>query len=208
MGRYTGPKCRLCRREGEKLFLKGERCFSSACAIGRRKQAPGVGMKVRRGRKASIYGQRLREKQKAKRIYRLRERQFRNYVEQAKGLQGVTGDQLILLLERRFDNIVFRAGLATSRDHARQLIGHGLFTVNGSSMDFPSYLVNAGDEILFKASALNKAGIKQVVEGKSPSTVPAWLDRLEGGVRVVEAPRVEEVQHTIRTNMIVEYYSR
>lgn len=208
MGRYTGPKCKLCRREGEKLFLKGERCFSGACAIERRNSAPGA-PKMRRGRKPSIYGQRLREKQKAKRIYRLRERQFRNYVERAKRVRGaVTGDQLLLLLERRFDNIVFRAGLADSRDQARQLVGHGHFTVNGRSMDLPSYLVKPGDEIALKESARGKAGIKAALESKAKSSVPAWLERFDGGVRVLEQPRVSELEHTIKTNLIVEYYSR
>lgn len=208
MGRDTGPKCRLCRREGEKLFLKGERCFTSACAVERRAQTPGI-IRARRGRKLSIYGQRLREKQKAKRIYRLRERQFRNYVERAKRVRGaVTGEQLLLLLERRFDNIVFRAGLAASRDQARQMIGHGHFSVNGRSMDLPSYSVNSGDEILFKENSLGKAGIKQLLEGKGKQTVPVWLDRLDNGVRMLELPRVEELELTIQTNLIVEYYSR
>jgi len=164
---------------------------------------------MRRGRKASIYGQRLREKQKAKRIYRLRERQFRNYVERAKRVRGaVTGDQLLLLLERRFDNIVFRAGLAGSRDQARQLVGHGHFTVNGRSMDLPSYLVNPGDEIAVKENARSKAGLKEMLEGKSKSSVPAWLERFDDGVRVLDQPQVSELEHTIKTNLIVEYYSR
>lgn len=209
MGRYTGPKCKLCRREGEKLFLKGERCFTGACAVERRNSAPGAPPRMRRGRKASIYGQRLREKQKAKRIYRLRERQFRNYVERAKRVRGaVTGDQLLLLLERRFDNIVFRAGLAGSRDQARQLVGHGHFTVNGRSMDLPSYLVNPGDEIAVKENARSKAGLKEMLEGKSKSSVPAWLERFDDGVRVLDQPQVSELEHTIKTNLIVEYYSR
>lgn len=151
----------------------------------------------------------MREKQKAKRIYRLRERQFRNYVERAKRVRGaVTGEQLLLLLERRFDNIVFRAGLAASRDQARQMIGHGHFSVNGRSMDLPSYSVNSGDEILFKENSLGKAGIKQLLEGKGKQTVPVWLDRLDNGVRMLELPRVEELELTIQTNLIVEYYSR
>lgn len=208
MGRYTGPKCKLCRREGEKLFLKGERCFSPVCAIERRGTPPGM-TRARRGRKLSIYGQRLREKQKLKRIYRLRERQFRNYVEAAKRVRGaVTGEQLMLLLERRFDNIIFRAGLAESRDQARQLIGHGHFRVNGRSMDLPSYLVNPSDEILLKENAASKAGIKAIMEAKSKHTAPGWLERLDGGVRVVELPRVDELDQTIQTNLIVEYYSR
>jgi len=207
MGRYTGPKCKLCRREGEKLFLKGERCFSGACAIERRNQPPGM-TKARRGRKPSIYGLRLREKQKAKRIYRLRERQFRNYVERAKRVRGaVTGNELMLMLERRFDNIVFRAGFASSRDEARQMIGHGHFAVNGRSMNLPSYLVKPGDEIVFKEGALKKPGIKAALDGKSKN-VPAWLDRFDTGVRLAELPRVGELEQTIQTNLIVEYYSR
>ena len=207
MGRYTGPKCKLCRREGEKLFLKGERCFSGACAIERRNHPPGQ-IKMRRGRKPSIYGLRLREKQKCKRIYRLREQQFRNYVERAKRVRGsVTGDELILLLERRLDNIIFRAGFAQSRDQARQMVGHGHFAVNGRSMNLPSYLVNPSDEIVFKEGALKKPGIKALVEAKSKS-IPAWLDRFDTGVRLAEMPRVKEIEQTIQTNLIVEYYSR
>jgi len=208
MGRYTGPKCKLCRREGEKLFLKGERCFSPVCAVDRRGTPPGM-IRARRGRKLSIYGQRLREKQKLKRIYRLREKQFRNYVERAKRVRGaVTGEQLMLLLERRLDNIVFRAGLAESRDQARQLVGHGHFTVNGRSMDLPSYLVNSADEILLKGNAVGKAGLKAIIESRSKHTPPTWLERVEGGVRVAELPRVDEMDKTIQTNLIVEYYSR
>lgn len=208
MGRYTGPKCKLCRREGEKLFLKGERCFSSACAIERRNMPPGT-TKGKRGRKPSIYAQRLREKQKAKRIYRLRERQFRNYVENAKRVRGaVTGDQLLMLLERRLDNVVFRAGLAQSREQSRQLVGHGHFNVNGRSMDLASYLVNPGDEVTLKQSAQGKAGIKAILEAKSKSNVPAWLERFDGGVRMLETPKVSELEHTLQMNLIVEHYSR
>lgn len=206
MGRYTGPKCRLCRREGEKLFLKGARCFSPACAIDRRGDPPGM---ARRGRKPSLYGQRLREKQKAKRIYGLRERQFRNYVERAKRVPGaVTGDQLMILLERRLDSVVFRAGFADSREQARQLIGHGHFTVNGRSISFAAYSASPGDEIMLKDSALGKSGVKAILEGKSKQTIPGWLERLESGVRVLQTPQVDQLEQTIQTQLIVEYYSR
>lgn len=205
MGRYIGPRCRLCRREGEKLFLKGERCYTPACAIERRNKIPGM---ARRPRKLSDYGQHLREKQKAMRIYRLRERQFRNYVDLAKRLPGVTGEQLLILLERRLDNVVYRAGLASSRDQARQLITHGHFTVNGRSLDIPSYLVREGDEIVFKESARSKPGIKQLLETNSKHKVPSWLERLDAGVRVMAPPQVDELEQTIQLNLIVEYYSR
>jgi small subunit ribosomal protein S4 len=190
------------------LFLKGERCYSSACAIERRSQPPGM-TRTRRGRKPSIYGQRLREKQKAKRIYRLRERQFRNYVEAAKRVRGaVTGDELMMLLERRLDNIVYRAGLAASREQARQLVGHGHFAVNGRSMNLPSYQVKPGDEVSFKPGAQKKSGVKALLEAKGKQSVPAWLERFEGGVRLLELPKVDALEHSIQTNLIVEYYSR
>lgn len=206
MGRYTGPKCRLCRREGEKLFLKGARCFSPACAIDRRGDPPGM---AKRGRKPSLYGQRLREKQKAKRIYGLRERQFRNYVERAKRVPGaVTGDQLMMMLERRLDSVVYRAGFAHSREQARQLIGHGHFTVNGRSINFPAYSANPGDEILLKDSALGKGGVKAILEAKSKQTIPSWLERLDSGVRVLQTPQIDQLEQTIQTQLIVEYYSR
>ncbi len=205
MGRYTGPKCRLCRREGEKLFLKGEKCYTPACPIERRNKIPGV---ARRPRKLSDYGLHLREKQKVMRIYRLREGQFRNYVNLAKRDKGVTGEVLLSILERRLDNVAYRAGLASSRDQARQMITHGHFSVNGRNMNIPAYLVSEGDELTVKENARGKSGVKQVLEANSKRKTPSWIERTDTGARMVEHPRVDELEHGIQLNLIVEYYSR
>lgn len=209
MGRDTGPKCKLCRREREKLFLKGEKCYTDKCPLERRAYPPGMRGR-RRWRKSSQYAIHLREKQKARRIYRLREEQFSRYVELAKQKKGTTGDYLIQLLERRLDNAVYRGGLSNSRDQARQLIRHGHLLVNDRKVDIPSYSVKEGDVIAVKENSQGKRGIKgilaEVEARKSP--VPAWLEREDSLIRVVGWPDPAEVEHSIQTNLIVEFYSR
>ncbi|MCD5409106.1 30S ribosomal protein S4 [Candidatus Bipolaricaulota bacterium] len=207
MGRYTGSKCRLCRREGVKLFLKGDRCYSPKCALSKRPYAPGQHGRFRR--RATQFAIHLREKQKAKRIYGVREGQFRRYVEMAKKRKGVTGEALLKILERRLDNVVYRAGLAYSRDQARQLISHGHFLVNGRPLNVPSYLVKEGDLIEVRPQSKDKLRelIKAAVERKP---LPSWLSRdLEAlRIQVASEPSVEELDQSIETSLIVEFYSR
>lgn len=208
MARYTGPSCRLCRREGMKLYLKGDRCYSEKCAIDRRGYAPGQHGQGRR--KLSEYGIQLREKQKAKRIYGVLERQFRKYYEMAERMKGVTGENLLQLLERRLDNVVYRLGLASSRAEARQLVRHGHFQVNGRKVNIPSYLVDVGDVITVKEKSRNSKRIKELVERAQDRTVPDWLqmdyERLEG--KVIELPTKEHIDIPIEEHLIVEFYSR
>ncbi len=208
MARYTGPSCRLCRREGMKLYLKGDRCYSDKCAIDRRGYAPGQHGQGRR--KLSEYGIQLREKQKAKRIYGVLERQFRKYYEMAERMKGVTGENLLQLLERRLDNVVYRLGLASSRAEARQLVRHGHFKVNGRKVNIPSYLVDVGDVITVKEKSRNSKRIKELVERAQDRTVPDWLqinyESLEG--KVIELPTKEHIDIPIEEHLIVEFYSR
>jgi len=208
MGRDTGPKCKLCRREGEKLFLKGAKCYTDRCPMERRPHPPGQRGR-RRWSKLSQYAIHLREKQKARRIYRVREEQFRRYVELAKKKKGVTGDFLIQLLERRLDNVVYRAGLANSRDQARQLIRHGHLEVNDRKVDIPSYLTKEGDVIAIRGNSQGKRGVKEILEEAARrGPIPSWLKREDSRVRVVGPPDPAEVEQTIQTNLIVEFYSR
>jgi small subunit ribosomal protein S4 len=209
MGRDTGPKCKLCRREGEKLFLKGAKCYTDRCPMERRPHPPGMRGR-RRWSKKSQYAIHLREKQKAKRIYRVREEQFRRYVEMAKKKKGTTGDYLIQLLERRLDNVVYRAGLSSSRDQARQLIRHGHLMVNDRKVDIPSYLTREGDVIAIRENSQGKRGVKEILTEAAArkGPIPSWLEREDGRVRVVGWPDPAEVEHTIQTNLIVEFYSR
>lgn len=206
MGRYTGAKCKLCRREGGKLFLKGQKCYSDKCPVSRRRYPPGM----HRGRfgRMSQYGIHLREKQKVKRIYGLRERQFRVYVEVAKKVKGVTGDFLLQLLERRLDSSLYRGGLASSRDQARQLINHGHVWVNGRRVDVPSYLVRPGDAIEFKENSQGKQGIKAILGENSKREIPSWLERQNGRLQVLENPITDEIEQDLKMNLIVEFYSR
>src|SRR5215813_8457506 len=208
MGRHTGPVCRLCRREGLKLFLKGTRCDTPKCAIERREGVPGM-HQYRRG-KPSEYSIRLREKQKVKRYYGIFERQFRKYFDIASRRAGNTGDALMTLIERRLDNVVTRLGFATSRAQARQLIGHGHITVNGRKVDIPSYLVRPGDTIKIKERehSLKLAANNLATEGMPP--VPDWLDRLgteppEG--RVARLPGTQDISLPVNPQLIVELLS-
>ncbi|MFZ5591286.1 MAG: 30S ribosomal protein S4 [Bacillota bacterium] len=208
MARYTGPLCRLCRREGIKLYLKGDRCYSSKCAIDRRGYAPG--MHGQRRKKLSEYGMQLREKQKARRIYGVLERQFRNYFERAERQPGVTGENLLRLLERRLDNVVYRLGLATSRQEARQLVLHGHFRLNGRKVNIPSLLVRVGDEIEVREKSRESSRIKELMERAADRTPPAWLeyDANQAKGRVVAFPTRDQIDIPVKEQMIVELYSR
>ena len=206
MARYTDANCKLCRREGQKLFLKGERCYSSKCAIERRNYAPGQHGQARK--KQSEYGLQLREKQKAKRFYGVPETQFRNLFEKAAKKQGKTGENLMIFLETRLDNVVFRLGFAASRKEARQLVTHGHFTVNGKKADIPSMEVKAGDVIKVKERSVSSPKFKEIKE--MSITVPSWMtvdvDKLEG--KVVAMPRREDIDTPIADHLIVELYSK
>lgn len=206
MARYTDANCKLCRREGQKLFLKGERCYSTKCAIERRNYAPGQHGQARK--KQSEYGLQLREKQKAKRFYGVPETQFRNLFEKAAKKQGKTGENLMIFLETRLDNVVFRLGFAASRKEARQLVTHGHFTVNGKKADIPSMEVKAGDVIKVKERSVSSPKFKEIKE--MSITVPSWMtvdvDKLEG--KVVAMPRREDIDTPIAEHLIVELYSK
>ena len=206
MSRYTDANCKLCRREGQKLFLKGERCYSSKCAIERRNYAPGQHGQARK--KMSDYGLQLREKQKAKRFYGVQETHFRNLFDKASKRHGKTGENLMILLETRLDNVVFRLGFAASSKEARQLVTPGHFTVNGHKADIPSMEVKAGDIIAVKEKSQKSPKFKEIKE--MSITVPAWMsvdvDKLEG--KVVAVPRREEIDTPIAEHLIVELYSK
>ncbi len=211
MARYSDAVCKLCRREGQKLFLKGERCLSPKCAIERRNYPPGEhGKKATFRRKVSDYGMQLREKQKARRIYGVMERQFRRYFREATRLPGLTGVTLLAMLERRLDNVVYRMGFADSRAQARQLVLHGHFDVNGRKTDVPSFNVNVGDVVTVRESSRGSVYFKdraQIMEG---SRVPAWLSLDLAGMRgsVASEPSREDIEIPLNEQLIVEYYSR
>lgn len=208
MARYTGPSCRLCRREGIKLYLKGERCYTEKCAIDRRNYAPGQHGKSRK--KISEYGLQLREKQKAKRIYGVLERQFRRYFKIADRKKGVTGENLLRILETRLDNVVYRIGFASSRDEARQLINHGHFTVNGRKVDIASYHVRAGETIAVKEDSKKLDKFKELAEFAAEKTAPAWLEVNPEAMEahVVALPSREDIDIPIQEHLIVELYSK
>ncbi len=207
MAKYTGPKCKLCRREGAKLYLKGERCYTDKCAFERRPYAPGEQGESRR--KQSEYGQQLREKQKVRRIYGIMENQFRNYFSKAARQRGVTGENFLKLLETRLDNTVFRMGFATSRAQARQFVLHGHILVDGRKVNVPSYQVSEGDTISVKDASRKKNFIKDVLEINAEQTPPEWLsvnmEKAEG--TVVSLPERDDIDQPINEQLIVEYYS-
>lgn len=208
MARYIGPVCRLCRREGTKLFLKGDRCFSEKCAIERRNYPPGQHGQTRP--RFSDYGMQLREKQKVKRIYGLLEKQFENTMSAANRMKGRTGENLLSLLERRLDNVVFRLGFATSRAEARQLVRHGHFLMNGRRATIPSMLVRAGTKITLAEKSRQITRIAGALEALERRSVPSWLeidkDNFEGMVKAL--PVREEITLPIQEQLIVELYSR
>lgn len=208
MAKYTGSVCRLCRREGVKLYLKGDRCYSDKCAIARRPSAPGQHGQVKK--KASEYGIQLREKQKARRIYGVLEKQFARYFEMAERMKGITGENLLQILERRLDNVVYRLGFASSRAQARQLVRHGHITVNGKRVNIPSYITNVGDVIAVKEKSASKMEhFKNLREGTGRAVVP-WLqvdyEKLEG--TILALPAREDIDVPIQEHLIVELYSR
>ncbi|MCI5688553.1 30S ribosomal protein S4 [Anaerovoracaceae bacterium 42-11] len=206
MARYTDANCRLCRREGQKLFLKGERCYSGKCAIEKRNYAPGQHGQSRK--KVSDYGLQLREKQKAKRFYGMQEKQFRNLFDKAARKQGKTGENLLILLETRLDNAVYRLGFASSRKEARQLVVHGHFTVNGKKATAPSMQLKAGDVIKVKEKSTSSPKFKEIKE--MSITVPSWMavdvEKLEG--KVVAMPTREDIDTPVAEHLIVELYSK
>ena len=208
MARYTDSSCRLCRREGAKLFLKGDRCYSEKCAMNKRAYAPGQHGQSR-NKKLSNYGEQLREKQKVKRIYGLIETQFYNTFEKAEKMQGIAGENLLSLLERRLDNTVYRMGLAHSRKEARQLVRHGHFTINGKKVDIPSMLVNVGDLLEVKETSRSSVKFKDLVES-STRVSPKWLevDLAAMKARVVGTPDREDIDLEISEHLIVELYSK
>lgn len=209
MARYTGPVCRLCRRENEKLFLKGDRCYTTKCALERRAYVPGQHGQGRRG-KPSEYATQLREKQKLRRIYGVLEAPLRNYFDLAERKRGITGENLLQILERRLDNVVFRMGYANSRVEARQMVRHGHFTVNGQKVNIPSYLTKQGDVIAVKEASRKLTRIQELAGDLNSRGIPGWLsvnpEQMDGSV--VSLPTRDQIDVPIREHLIVEFYSR
>ena len=208
MARYREAVCRICRREGDKLFLKGDRCYTDKCAIARRGYAPGQHGQGRK--KMSEYGTQLREKQKAKRYYGLLENQFYHYFELATKMTGKTGENLLKVLESRLDNVVYRAGFAMSRPEARQLVSHGHFTVNGKAVNIPSYLVKAGDVVAIVEKSMSSDKIKGVLEANASRPALNWLsvDKNKAQATVVNLPERGEIDLQVEEQLIVELYSK
>jgi small subunit ribosomal protein S4 len=210
LARYIGPVCRLCRREGMKLFLKGERCHTEKCAIEKRNFAPGQHGKDKKS-KVVGYGLQLREKQKARRYYRILEGQFRNLYEKAVNQKGITGEQMLGMLEKRLDNAVYRMGLATSRAQGRQLVRHGHLSVNGRKVNIPSYMVRPGDVVEVRAGSRNNTSILSARDATAHTPSPSWLevDREALRARVLQEPKRDElVQIQLNEQLIVELYSK
>ncbi|MGN0443063.1 MAG: 30S ribosomal protein S4 [Acutalibacteraceae bacterium] len=208
MARYTGAVCKLCRREGKKLFLKGERCYTNKCAIDRRAYAPGQHGQSRK--KNSEYGLQLRAKQQARRYYGIQEGQFHKYFLMAERKAGVTGENLLQICESRLDNVVYTLGWASSRAEARQLVVHAHFRVNGNKVDIPSYLLKAGDVVSVKASSRDSDKFKAVIEANGGRPVPEWLDlnRETSEAKVVALPTREQIAAPVEEHLIVEFYSK
>jgi small subunit ribosomal protein S4 len=208
MARYTDPVCRICRREGLKLFLKGSRCFSRKCSFERRSTPPG--MNTQRRRKVSEFGLQLREKQKVRKTYSIMERQFRNYFEKASKRKGMTGEELLRLLEMRLDNVVYRMGLARSRAEARQLVSHGHFTVNGRPTNIPSYATKTGDRIEVRESRRGREYFKTASDTVKAALIPEWVSvdaaKLTGSV--LTEPAREQMPLEFNEQLVVEFYSR
>lgn len=208
MARYTSADCRQCRREKCKLFLKGDRCYSEKCSLTKRGKIPGVHADSRK--KITEYGMQLREKQKTKRIYGLQEKQFHKYYEEAERTKGVTGANMLILLEQRLDNVVYRMGIGISRSQARQFVNHGLITVNGKRVTIPSYAVKVGDVISVKENKQEQTLFVALKQSKKPANLPQWLDfepaELTG--KVLAKPTREDIDANIQEHMIVELYSK
>ena len=208
MARYKDEQCRICRREGQKLFLKGERCFSDKCSVSRRNYGPG--QHGQKKAKLSEYGTQLREKQKTKSFYGVGEKQFRKYFEMASNKKGITGENLLQILESRLDNIVYRLGIGSSRAQARQIVNHGLIDVNGKKVDIASYLVKAGDVITVRELKKDKVIVKENAQANSARPVPGWLEKdtekLSG--KVIRLASREDVDLPVQEHLIVELYSK
>lgn len=209
MARYTGPVCKLCRREGTKLFLKGERCNTGKCATVRRKNVPGA-KAIPTRRKQSNYGIQLREKQKLKRIYGILEKQFKNYFMKAERQKGITGNNLLIFLERRLDNVVYHLNWSTSRKQARQLVRHGLLMVNNKRVDIPSFLIEKGDEIRLKGGSNIKELVEDSLKSRGQKSVPPWLvmDSKKISAKVLRLPEREDISIPVNEQLVVELYSR
>lgn len=210
MARYTGPVCRLCRREGLKLYLKGDKCYSDKCSITKRNYGPGQHGQGQTRKKVSEYGTQLREKQKARRVYGILEGQFRMYFDKAERQKGITGENLLVLLERRLDNVVFRMGMAASRNQGRQLVRHGHFTVNGRRVDIPSYLIKPGDVVQVHETSKESPLIKEHAQGLAQKAVVAWIELSapDMSAKITRYPNREEIDIPIQEHLIVELYSR
>ena len=208
MARYTGPVCRLCRREGTKLFLKGERCMTGKCALDRRSTAPGQHGAA--NKKVREYGMQLREKQKTKRYYGVLEKPFANYYAEAERKSGMTGENLLILLERRLDNVVYRMGLAESRKQARQLVLHAHFTLNGKKVTIPSISVKVGDVIAVKEASRDLTTVKALIEASASKLTPKWLEvnKENATAKVVALPAREDIDFDFNEQLIVELYSK
>jgi len=208
LARYTESVCRLCRREGLKLYLKGDRCYTPKCAVERRAYAPGQHGQGRK--KVSEYGLQLREKQKARRMYGILEGQFRRYFEKAEKQKGITGENLLRLLERRLDNVIYRLGFGASRNESRQLVRHGHFTVNGRKVNIPSYMIRVGDVIAVRDKSKESPRVKELLERAGDRTPPSWLEleAEQARARVVDLPTREQIDCPVQEHLIVELYSR
>ena len=208
MARYTGPACRLCRREGTKLFLKGERCMTGKCALDRRSTAPGQHGAA--NKKVREYGMQLREKQKTKRYYGVLEKQFVNYYSEAERKTGMTGENLLVLLERRLDNVVYRMGMAESRKQARQLVLHAHFTLNGKKVTIPSISVKVGDVIAIKETSRDLTTVKGLIEAAATKITPKWLEvnKENATAKVIALPAREDIDFDFNEKLIVELYSK
>jgi small subunit ribosomal protein S4 len=208
MARYTGSVCKLCRREGTKLFLKGDRCLSGKCAIEKHPSVPGQHGNGRKNVKE--YGVQFREKQKAKRYYGVLENQFKGYFEKAEKTEGVAGENLLNLLERRFDNVIYRIGLANSRKEARQLVTHGHFRINGKKVNIPSLIVRAGDVITLREESRSSEKFKALIESLDSHITPKWIELDKGQVvaKVAALPQRDDVDFPFEEHLIVELYSK
>ena len=210
MARYTDPVCRLCRREGTKLYLKGERCYTDKCAIDRRGYAPGAHGQSQGRRRTSEYGMQMREKQKARRMYGVLEGQFRAYYKEAARRKGITGENLLQMLETRLDNVVYRLGYANSRPEARQLVKHGHFMVNGRRVDIPSYALRIGDTVSINEKHMSSPKFKELLESVESKTVVGWLERdVEKHTgKAIRIPSRDEIDAPVTEQLIIEFYSR
>lgn len=208
MARYTGPSCKLCRREGKKLFLKGDRCLTDKCALSRRATVPGQHGAGRKSVKE--YGQHLREKQTARRYYGVQEKQFKKYYNAADKQEGIAGENLLSLLERRFDNVVYRMGMASSRKEARQLVRHAHFTLNGKKADIPSIILKVGDVVALKDKSRSSEKMKALMENMASVNAPKWLEvnADAASAKVIAVPAREDVDFDFNEQLIIEFYSK